>query len=540
MCYCAAGLRGQGVAELAVSSARTFQRHSPQAAIARASTAVTAFIGRALKGPVNQPTVLHSFDEYQRLFGGLWQPSTLSYAVEQYFEHGGRECVVVRVCNGGRAPTLRLPSAASAGAPALTLVGVAPGTREFLRAAVDYDGIVAAEPDRFNLVVQRLRTAGSESIEAQETYRRISICAGAEHNLIDVLANSKLVRVLGELPPARPLRSQCQSAQAAGYACSNADGDDGDELTHYDIIGQAEAGTGLFALKNVLPFNFLYIPPLSRELDVGLPALLVALRLCRQQQALLLLDPPLSWSDAPRAIEALRAWPLRSEDALMFFPRLRALDRLRGHEASFGSGAAAAGLLAAATARSPVWSAAGIDELPPLRAGLKSSALVTDLDQIRLAQAGVNVLPAPRALALPRLALRMLLPEATARDEERYLSARRLALFLMSSIERGTRWALFEHSGPVLWSRLRLQIVAFLEALEDEGAFVGAKPEENYFVICDERLNGEPRSAAGVRLVFGVALSRPGEFRTCLVEHRPGASSVRVVSVNRFALPEPP
>ena len=148
-------LRGQGVAELAVSSAETLQQHSPQAAIARASTAVTAFIGRALKGPVNQPTVLHSFDEYQRLFGGLWQPSTLSYAVEQYFEHGGRECIVVRVCNGGRAPTLRLPSAAGASAPALTLVGRRPGTREFLRAAVDYDGIVAAEPDRFNLVVQR-------------------------------------------------------------------------------------------------------------------------------------------------------------------------------------------------------------------------------------------------------------------------------------------------------------------------------------------------------------------------------------------------
>ncbi len=527
------------MAELAVSSARTLQQHAPQAAIARASTAVTAFIGRALKGPVHQPTVLHSFDEYQRMFGGLWQPSTLSYAVEQYFEHGGRECVVVRVCNGGRAPTLSLPSAAGTDAPALRLIGVAPGTREFLRAAVDYDGIVAAEPDRFNLVVQRLRIAGSESIEAQETYRHISIRADAERNVIDALASSKLVRVLGELPPARPLRSQWQSARVAGYACSRADGDDGDELTPYDIIGDAEAGTGLFALRSAPAFSFLYIPPLSRELDVALPALLVALRLCREQQALLLIDPPAAWGDALGAIEALRGWPLRSEDALMFYPRVRALDRLRGHEETFGSGAAAAGLLAAATARSPVWSAAGIDELP-LRAGLKASTLITDLDQIRLAQAGVNVLPTTRALSLPRLPLRTLLPEASARDEERYLSARRLALFLMRSIERGTRWALLEHSGPALWERLRAQVIGFLEALEDEGAFVGAKPEENYFVICDERLNAEALATPGVRLVFGVALSRPGEFRTCLVEHRPGASSVRPVSVNRFALPEPP
>lgn len=522
------------MAELAASSAQTLQQISPQAVIARASTAITAFIGRALKGPVNQPTMLRGFDEYQRIFGGLWQPSRLSYAVEQYFEHGGQECLVVRVCNGARAPTLRLPSVAASEAAALTLVGTAPGTREFLRAAVDYDGIDAAEPDRFNLVVQRLRTAGSESIETQESYRRISIRPGAERNLADALATSKLVRVLGELPAARPLRSAVQSSQAAGYACSNADGDDGDELTHYDIIGDAEAGTGLFALRGAPAFNFLYLPPPSRELDVGLPALLVALRLCRERQALLLLDPPSSWTEASRAIEGLRSWPLYSEDALMFFPRVRALDRLRGQEESFGSGAAAAGLLAAATARSPVWSAAGIDELP-LRAGVRSSTLVTDLDQLRLAQAGVNVLPATRALPLPRVPLRTLLPEAGARNEERYLSARRLVLFLMSSIERGTRWALLEHSAPALWARLRAQVLAFLEALEDEGAFVGAKPEENYFVICDERLNAA--GGPGVRLLFGVALSRPGEFRTCLVEHRAGASSVRAVSVNRFALP---
>jgi len=50
-------------------------------------------------------------------------------------------------------------------------------------------------------------------------------------------------------------------------------------------------------------------------------ALLVALRVCRQRQALLLVDPPAPWSDAATAIEALRNWPLYSEDAVMFYPR---------------------------------------------------------------------------------------------------------------------------------------------------------------------------------------------------------------------------
>lgn len=522
------------MAELAVSSADSVKLRSMQAVIPRAGTAVTAFIGRALKGPVDQPVAIHSFEEYQRLFGGLWQPSTLSYAVEQYFEHGGGKCVVVRVCNGARAPTLELPVATGASRTALTLIGLAPGTREFLRAAVDYDGIAAHEVDRFNLVIQRLRTADSESIEAQETHRRISIHPGAERNVRDALASSRLVRVLGELPLLRPLRTG--GPAGFGYVDSNADGDDGDALTLYDVIGTAQAGTGLFALRGAAAFNFLYIPPLTRELDVGLPALLVALRLCRARQAMLLVDPPASWSDAATAIAALRSWPLHNEDALMFYPRIRAPDRLRGHEQVYGSGAAAAGLLAAATVRCPVWSAAAAEELQ-LRSGVRPAAIVTDLDQLRLAQGGVNVLHAARSAPPARLGLRILLPEAGTRSEERYLAARRFALFLMSSVEQGTRWALLEAAGPALWARLAAQVTAFFRALEQEGAFVGAKPEENYFVICDERVNGAPAEAGVLRLLFGFALSRPGEFHSCLVEHRASASSVRPVTVNRYALP---
>ena len=42
------------------------------------------------------------------IFGGLWQPSRLAYAVEQFFDNGGREALIVRVVNGARAATLTL------------------------------------------------------------------------------------------------------------------------------------------------------------------------------------------------------------------------------------------------------------------------------------------------------------------------------------------------------------------------------------------------------------------------------------------------
>jgi hypothetical protein len=137
-------------------------------AIERVPTGIAAFLGRTLKGPVNQPLSVRSFGEFQQHFGGLWQPSTLSYAVEHFFENGGREAYIVRVVNGARPPTLTLPAYAGA----LQLIAVNPGSREYLRASVDYDGISVAEPDRFNLVVQRVRAAGSELVEDQEIYRR--------------------------------------------------------------------------------------------------------------------------------------------------------------------------------------------------------------------------------------------------------------------------------------------------------------------------------------------------------------------------------
>jgi hypothetical protein len=110
----------------------------------------------------------------------------------------------------------------------------------------------------------------------------------------------------------------------------------------------------------------------------------------------------------------------------------------------------------------------------------------------------------------------------------------------MTSIERGTRWVLFVHGGAPIWQQVRSQVAAFLEALERDGAFAGRSAAESYFVVCDERLNAPAALArAQLRLLFGFAVSRAGDFETCLVTHQSAGSSVRAVSVNRYALPAP-
>jgi phage tail sheath protein FI len=60
-------------------------------------TATTAFIGRALRGPVNQPVICNSYADFQRVFGGLWLKSSLGYAVNDFFLNGGSKAVIVRL-----------------------------------------------------------------------------------------------------------------------------------------------------------------------------------------------------------------------------------------------------------------------------------------------------------------------------------------------------------------------------------------------------------------------------------------------------------
>ena len=501
-------------------------------AIGRVPTAVAAFVGRTLKGPVDHALAVHSFNEFQQYFGGLWQPSTLAYAVEQFFENGGREARIVRVANGARPPTLTLP----AGRGALRLTALNPGSREYLRASVDYDGLTAAEHECFNLVVQRVRTAGSELVEDQEIYRRLSVAPGSGRFVADVMLESRLVRVLGQPPAQRPDRSASGAGGVAvGYTLSNPDGDDGAPLTDYDIIGAAGSGTGLFALGGAAGFNLLCIPPLARDRDVGLSTLLVAARVCREHHALLVVDPPAAWTSARFALDGLRIWPFRSDSAVMYFPRVQAFDRLRGRVETFGSCGAAAGMIARSDEIWPVWAAAESEEAI-LRPGLRPAVQVSEADRARLAQAGVNTLLAVRTGSRGGVSPRTLTGGSSGASDWRYLSARRLALFVAASVEQGTRWVVLEHNGSSTWQRAQGQVESFLESLAAQGAFAGAAAEDSHFVIADERVNRPQTLAEGkFNLLFGFATTKPGEFDTWLVTHRAGASRVRPVSVNRSA-----
>ena len=85
-----------------------------------------AFVGRALRGPLNTPVLVDSFAAFHRRFGGMWQRSSLGPAVQQFFDNGGRRLYIVRVANNARGAMICLPAVGGV----LVLHALEPGSTE--------------------------------------------------------------------------------------------------------------------------------------------------------------------------------------------------------------------------------------------------------------------------------------------------------------------------------------------------------------------------------------------------------------------------
>lgn len=94
------------------------------------ATSITAFIGRALTGPVNEAVTINGYGDFERIFGGLWGSSTMGYAVRDFFLNGGGQAIIVRLFNpffaneGARLSALVVATAQAQAAAVLVALGV--------------------------------------------------------------------------------------------------------------------------------------------------------------------------------------------------------------------------------------------------------------------------------------------------------------------------------------------------------------------------------------------------------------------------------
>jgi uncharacterized protein len=111
-------------------------------------------------------------------------------------------------------------------------------------------------------------------------------------------------------------------------------------------------------------------------------------------------------------------------------------------------------------------------------------------------------------------------------EEWRYLSIRRLFLFLRKSIYRGTGWVVFEPNDAALWAKIVRNVSAFLTNVWRDGALFGATPQEAFYVKCDEETNPQSvREAGRVVTEIGVAVNAPAEFVVFRISQWAGPSS---------------
>jgi len=69
--------------------------------------------------------------------------------------------------------------------------------------------------------------------------------------------------------------------------------------------------------------------------------------------------------------------------------------------------------------------------------------------------------------------------------EWKYVNVRRLFIYIEHSIDKGTQFAVFEQNNPQLWANVRQAVENFLIVLWRDGALLGDKPDQAFFVRCD-------------------------------------------------------
>jgi len=493
--------------------------------IAGVPTSVAAFVGRASRGPVDMPTSCFNFGEFARRFGGLWSRGPMSYAVDDFYANGGGQAEIVRLFrpDGGDGIALldvdTLPlRAASPGSWGNKLKGTATHPSE-----LDPEGTSAAAAkygleadDLFDLRIEDTATG------VVEVYRNLTaVSGGGERRFDRVLAEqSNLVRsqLNGDGTPnlgSRPAHDTTGTAQG---------GDDGLDLDSAAFIGDPDKKTRIYALKKADIFNLLCIPPDTRDGTLDKSVNEKAAQFCKEERALLIIDPPARWDQNPSEAAAL----VKSEQldatksvlsltyadyAALFFPRLIKRDPLRGGQMDvFPPCGAVAGIMARTDVNRGVWKApAGIASTISGADGL--TVKLSDEENGLLNPIAVNCMRSFPNVGRVVWGSRTLKGSDQLSDDYKYIPVRRLALFIEESLYRGTQWVVFEGNDEPLWAQIRLSVGAFMQRMFRQGAFQGTSPRQAYFVKGDsEPTTQDERNQGIVNIVVGFAPLQPAEF----------------------------
>jgi Bacteriophage tail sheath protein len=496
------------------------------------ATSITAFAGRTLRGRVDEPVIINSYADFERIFGGLWVDSALGFAVRDFYLNGGSQAIIVRLYREETGATAK-PAKAVVDANGLILEAAYQGSwGNYLRARVEaVDASVApdirsmlgiSDSDAlFSLRVRDMKTG------VEEQFRNLTIIE-SPRKADRLLANdSRMVRVKTlaaptphTVVPSAPDKTVWDEDTTSDGVADASKASDGEDLTQDEFTGAGKeaAKQGLYALEKADLVNLLCIPPYKaasgiKNQDVDPDLVSKAAVYCEKRRAMLIIDPLSSWRDKDTAKSGVGSIGTKSKNAALFFPRLRQANPLRENQVEdFVPCGAVAGICARTDTQRGVWKApAGLEStlvgVPQL------SVPLTDAENGELNPLGVNCLRVMPATGPVVWGSRTLQGDDRLASEWKYIPVRRTALFIEESLYRGTQWVVFEPNDEPLWAQIRLNIGAFMQNLFRQGAFQGTTPREAYFVKCDKETTTQNDINLGiVNIVVGFAPLKPAEF----------------------------
>lgn len=265
---------------------------------------------------------------------------------------------------------------------------------------------------------------------------------------------------------------------------------------------------GLSSLDMAEPFNLLVLPAVTNA-----EVLFKAAAFCEKRRAFMIIDAPREAASPQQMLAVMMGAVLPAANhAAVYYPWIRIADPLRrGRLRTSAPGGTVAGLFVRTDLERGVWkSPAGQIAL----AGVRGLAYeMTDQENGLLNPRGVNCLRHLPSYGYVVWGSRTLRGDDSFYDEYKYIPVKRLALCICVSLERGTEWVVHEPNDEPLWSKIRLDVDAFLNSLWRRGALAGVTQKEAYFVKCGLQTTSQAELLEGLlNIEAGFAPLKPAEF----------------------------
>ncbi|MFB6844091.1 phage tail sheath family protein [Streptomyces sp. NPDC056373] len=487
-------------------------------------TSVAAFVGLAPTGPLNEPTLVTNWTQYVAAFGEFTDGYYLAHSVYGFFNNGGSAAYVVRVggspegapVEAGQGPAAvtgrsNAPAELPAGEPkqlgTFSVTAVAQG--ELSVEVADPEGEGPAE--RFRLIVKD----GGKPVE---TFDVTAKKGGRNYVVTQVKERSKLISVTEAAPAAQLARPDNQTvalaAPAPAPAAAPAEPAGTAQPGPAQYLGDSADRTGFGGLEAVDEISMVAVPDLMAAYQRGAIDLeavkAVQLGLIAHCE---LMGDRVAVIDPPPGLNArqIRVWRQEtagydSKYAALYYPWIKTFDPATGQARLVPPSGHVAGIWARSDAERGVHKAPANEVV---RGAVDLETQITRGEQDLLNPIGVNCIR-----AFPGRGIRVWGARTLSSDPAwRYLNIRRYFNYLEESILIGTQWVVFEPNDHNLWARIRRNISAFLVNEWRSGALFGQRPEEAYYVKCDEETN-PPESVDVGRVVCEIGISpvKPAEF----------------------------